>query len=89
MNGLSVKQGAGVEAGVPLAWQIAEVGDLDGDGKADLVLRNTTTGDVAVWLMNGLSPTQQIVVAPGVPLTWQIQGRLTFLARTSKIGPLV
>jgi hypothetical protein len=26
---------------------------LDGDGKADLVWRQTQTGDVIAWLMNG------------------------------------
>src|SRR5262249_40472547 len=26
--------------------------DVDGDGKADLVWRNTLTGQVAIWLMN-------------------------------------
>ncbi|PYR35369.1 MAG: hypothetical protein DMF90_13885 [Acidobacteria bacterium] len=31
------------------------VGDLDGDGKADLVWRHAQTGDVAVWLMNGVT----------------------------------
>jgi hypothetical protein len=34
-------------------WQIAGIGDLDGDSKADLVWRDTRTGDVAEWLMNG------------------------------------
>src|SRR5436190_37063 len=47
-------------------------GDVDGDGKADLVWRNTQTGDLAVWLMNGAAVRQGPVVAPGVPLTWQV-----------------
>jgi len=36
-----------------LNWQIVGVGDLDGDGKADLVWRNNHSGDVAEWLMDG------------------------------------
>ena len=61
-----------VSTGVPLAWQIVGVGDVDGDGRADLVWRNTQTGDVAVWLMNGATVTKSVVVASGVPLAWQI-----------------
>ncbi len=48
-------------------------GDLDGDGKADVVWRNTTTSDVAVWLMNGLTPKQEGVIWTA-PLAWQIVG---------------
>jgi hypothetical protein len=73
MNGVTVKQGAGIYAGVPLAWQIVGVGDLDGDGKADLVWRNTSTGDVAGWLMNGVTVKQGAGIYAGVPLAWQIQ----------------
>src|SRR5206468_12514465 len=48
--------------------------DLSSDGKADLVWRNTRTGDVAVWLMDGVAVTQGPVVASGVPLEWIIVG---------------
>ena len=49
-------------------------GDLDGDGKADLVWRNTQTGDVVGWLMNGLSLKQAATIYSGVSLDWQIVG---------------
>jgi hypothetical protein len=45
--------GAGVQGVVDMNWQIAAVGDLDGDKKADLVWRNTSTGANYVWFMNG------------------------------------
>jgi hypothetical protein len=48
-------------------------GDLDGNGKADLVFRNTGSGVVAVWLMNGLTIATSGFPA-GVPLVWQIAG---------------
>ena len=70
---MTVKQAPVVAPGVPLTWQIAGVGDLDGDRKADLVWRELQTGDLAVWLMNGVTVKQAPVVAAGVPLTWQIQ----------------
>src|SRR5204863_382919 len=49
-------------------------GDFDGDGKTDLLFRNTTTGDVAAWLMNGLTVKQGGVVYPGLSSAWQISG---------------
>jgi hypothetical protein len=36
-----------------LAPGVAITGDVDSDGKGDLLWRNTQTGDVAVWLMKG------------------------------------
>ena len=33
------------------------MGDLDGDGKADVLWRNTATGQDIGWLMNGLAVT--------------------------------
>jgi VCBS repeat protein len=55
-----------------LAWQIVGVGDLDGDGKADLVWRHTASGDVAVWLMDGAAVTAAPVIASSVPPEWRI-----------------
>ena len=34
-------------------WQVVGLGDLNADGNADLVWRNTTTGQNSAWLMNG------------------------------------
>ncbi|HEX7153553.1 MAG TPA: FG-GAP-like repeat-containing protein [Thermoanaerobaculia bacterium] len=34
-------------------------GSLDGDGRADLVWRNSSTGATWLWLMNGATPTAQ------------------------------
>lgn len=45
---------------------------MNGDGKADVVLKNTTTGEVKVWLMNGVT-----LIGIGSPdpvsLDWDIQ----------------
>ncbi|MGZ8833689.1 MAG: FG-GAP repeat domain-containing protein, partial [Thermoanaerobaculia bacterium] len=34
-------------------WKIVGLGDLQGDGKDDIVWRNSSSGDNAVWFMNG------------------------------------
>jgi RHS repeat-associated protein len=36
-------------------WKIGGVADVTGDGKADLVWQNRTTGETGAWIMNGTS----------------------------------
>src|SRR5207244_9644989 len=48
-----VRQSAVVSGGVPLAWHIVGVGDVDGDGIGDLVWRRTLTGGGGGWLVAG------------------------------------
>ena len=43
-------------------------GDFDGDGKSDIVWRNASTGQNALWLMNGTS-FKSIVDLPALPNT--------------------
>ncbi|MDT3779252.1 FG-GAP-like repeat-containing protein [Nitrospira sp. MA-1] len=47
--------------------------DLNGDGRADLVWRNTSTGATGLWLMNGTT-IEATAFPGGVPLAWQIAG---------------
>jgi hypothetical protein len=59
MNGV-MKIGGGATsayAGSYAAMQVAGVGDYNGDGKADILWRNATTGATQIWLMNGTSKT--------------------------------
>jgi len=41
-----------IDNGTP-NWTYAASGDFNGDGTADLVWHNTSTGETAMWLMNG------------------------------------
>ena len=47
--------------------------DLNGDGKADLVWRNTKTGDVAGWLLNGTSIATSTLLGQ-LPMDWTMSG---------------
>lgn len=40
---------------LPLNWKFAGAGDIDGDGKGDLLLTNDFDGFFAYWVMNGAS----------------------------------
>jgi len=35
------------------AWQVRDAGDYNGDGRADLLLQDATSGDCYVWLLDG------------------------------------
>ena len=54
-------------------WKIVGVGDLDGDGKADVLWRHAVTGQVYVWLMNGLSISSSGSPASVPDLDWSVQ----------------
>jgi hypothetical protein len=55
MNGLAIASSGPIATVGNPGWTIRGVGDLDGNGTADLVWRNTNTGAVTGWLMNGLA----------------------------------
>ncbi len=64
--------------------------DLDNNGTADLIWRNTITGDVAGWLMDGLTLTTPGVIVPAVPLEWVIgaSGISTIMALPTSSGAI-
>jgi FG-GAP repeat len=49
-----------------ISGSIAGTGDFNGDGKADIVWQNTSTGERAIWIMNGTT-LQYSVNLPTVP----------------------
>ena len=54
-----------------LAWQIAGVGDFNGDGFADLVLENTSTGQRAIWILKD-GVYSSTINLPTTTVAWHI-----------------
>jgi len=56
-------------------WQIEGVRDFNGDGKPDLLWRDTTDGLLYVWYLDGLTQTGGDFLSPmQVPTNWKISG---------------
>ena len=54
-------------------WAIVGVGDFNGDGKTDLLWRNTSSGENAIWYMNGATQVGGIRLFPTVTdVNWAI-----------------
>ncbi len=52
-------------------WSIVGVGDYDGSGRASILWRQLSTGEVYIWLMNGATISSQ--ASPGtIPAAWQV-----------------
>jgi hypothetical protein len=57
-----------------LRWQIEGVSDFNGDGRPDVLWRNTQTGQVAAWIMNGASYAGTDLLAAVPDVNWRIVG---------------
>jgi hypothetical protein len=42
---------------------IQKISDVNGDGKSDLIWRNSSLGQTAIWLMNGIASTASAVIS--------------------------
>jgi phospholipase/lecithinase/hemolysin len=61
--------------GVPTSWNIALTGDFNGDGKSDILWRNSN-GDTSIWFMTVSGTHMQMLSASdlgGVPTSWLVQ----------------
>ena len=75
MNGTTILAGDGyVRTVADLNWTIAGIGDFDGDGRADILWRNTSTGQNYVYLMNGTAILAEGYLRTVADLNWTIAG---------------
>jgi hypothetical protein len=74
MNGVAIANEGYLRTVADLDWQVAGVGDFDGDGKDDVLWRHSTTGENYIYFMNGVAIANEgylrTVAIPG----WQIVG---------------
>jgi hypothetical protein len=70
MNGAQVLQAA-IIGNAPTAWTIAATGDFNGDGKSDILWRDTG-GNVTMWFLNGAQVSSAAGVG-NVSTVWSIQ----------------
>src|SRR2546430_8681874 len=77
VNGTTITGRGSVRTEPDLNWQVAGVGDFNGDGTADILWRYSSTGDNYVYLMNGTT-----IIGEGylheADLNWQVGGRGEF-----------
>ncbi|MDA1276618.1 MAG: VCBS repeat-containing protein [Verrucomicrobia bacterium] len=77
MNGVTSTSGTLLNPSNPgdRNWRVAATGDVDKDGKADLVFQHTD-GTLAVWIMNGINLKSAAVFNPSNPgnTNWKIVG---------------
>jgi hypothetical protein len=60
---------------VDRSWVIAGAGDVNSDGRADLVWQNQADGRLGVWLMNGATVIDQRTLSTfTADLNWKIHG---------------
>jgi hypothetical protein len=74
MDGTTLLAGSGVlSVTAPSGWVIEDSGDYNGDGKTDLLWRNTANNQLAVWELDGtqLQPGTDLV-SPLAPSGWQV-----------------
>ena len=50
------------------------LGDLDGDGKSDVLWRNKGSGQNIVWLMNGMTITMAQFIVTIADTNWEVKG---------------
>jgi FtsP/CotA-like multicopper oxidase with cupredoxin domain len=74
LNGGVVTSDAWLPSVTNLNWQMAGIGDLNGDSNLDVIWRNTVTGDINVWFMNGVSVTSDVWLPRVTDPQWQIAG---------------
>jgi Tol biopolymer transport system component len=77
VNGIQMQILSSTDFGiVPPSWTPALTGDFNGDGKSDILWRNTN-GDTSIWFMTATGTQVQVLSVTdlgGAPTSWVIQG---------------
>src|SRR5205814_1209863 len=80
MNGLSIKPAEGyLRTVADQNWQVVGSGDFDGDGKADILWRNSATGENYIYLMNVTAIVTEGYLRRVADLNWKVGGVADFV----------
>jgi len=75
MNGATILGSEGyVRTVADLNWKVVGIGDFDGDGKADILWRNASTGENYVYLMNGTAIAGEGYIRTVADQNWEVAG---------------
>jgi hypothetical protein len=75
MQGTTVLGGEGYVRTVPDPdWKIVGIGDFNGDGKSDILWRNSTTGENYIYMMNGMAIANEGYIRSVADRNWQVAG---------------
>jgi hypothetical protein len=76
MNGFNVLSGTllSVPSIADPNWVIAGAGDVNGDGRADILWQNKADGGLGVWYMNGATEIDVKQLPANPDLNWKIHG---------------
>jgi hypothetical protein len=73
MDGRTVAS-VGVVGWAGPTWAVQGVGDFNGDGRADILWRETTSGSTYIWFMNATAISSAAFTQAFADPTWTIQG---------------
>jgi len=74
MNGGTVSSSSAITSETNQSWKIVGTGDFNNDGKSDILWRNTSTGDNAIWFMNGGTVSSSSAITSIPDQSWKIVG---------------
>jgi hypothetical protein len=78
MNGTTLIDGVWVTPSrvADTNWKIRAIGDVNGDGKPDLIWQHATSGKLSAWIMNGVTMVNGLLLAPDTvaDTNWRIVG---------------
>src|SRR5438094_2343268 len=75
MNGTQILAGEGyLRTVADPNWTVAGIGDFDGDGKADILWRNTSTGQNYIYFMDGTTIKSEGLIRTVADQSWRVAG---------------